>query len=171
MASTKSSTTALILCGKIPGHIEPMINLLRSDGYDVIHNVRTLPSALLELPALLRTTVGCETQPPSSGFGSNATAASAEDRTPGSEVKAVVVGGGYSPEEFEEIKGACDGVKELPFFRADVTKKRSDGQEAQGGAAGPPPVEELKGRLVQALKAADTAAGEGGGWQPGVYLF
>jgi hypothetical protein len=57
----------------------------------------------------------------------------------------------------------------LPYFRADVNKKRSDGQEAQGGAAGPPPVEELTGRLVEALKAAES--GEGKGWKAGVYLF
>jgi hypothetical protein len=34
MASTESSIPALILCGKVPGHIEPVIKLLLKDGYD-----------------------------------------------------------------------------------------------------------------------------------------
>ena len=81
---------------------------------------------------------------------------------PGKDVQAVIVGGGFSPQDFDAIKSAVDAVKPMPFFRADVSR-------APPGATGPPPPEKLKERTVASMEEARK---EGGGqWKPGVYLF
>ena len=48
----------------------------------------------------------------------------------------------------------------MPFFRADVTKKRDGGK-----VEGPPPVEELSRRVMEALGGGE------GEWVAGVVLF
>lgn len=120
----------------------------------VIHVVRSAESATTELPALLKG----ESVKPSSGFGSNVDASTP---TSGTEVKAVIVGGGYSPEEFETIKAAVDGVKPLPFVRADTSKPRP-----AGAPPGPPPPSEIRERVLATLEEA-----KGKGWEAGLYLF
>lgn len=121
----------------------------------VIHVCNALTGALDELPKLL----SGETVVPSSGFGSNT---SKSTPTSGSEIKGIIIGGGYSPDDAEQIKAACDQIKPLPIFRADTTKKRPD------GVSGPPNPEELKRRVMEAF---ETAKGGDGQWQPGVHLF
>ncbi|ETN38574.1 uncharacterized protein HMPREF1541_06611 [Cyphellophora europaea CBS 101466] len=151
--------TALVLCGKMPAHIQGLSKLLAPDGYDIIHVCSTLPSALSELPALL----GDQTPPPtpSSGYGSNLTSATP---IPGTAVRAILVGGGYSPDDFAQIKNACDAVRPLPYFRADISKPRPDG----AAPTGPPAPEELRRRVLEAMAGAER---EGQGWKAGVYLF
>ncbi|KAI9879113.1 MAG: hypothetical protein M1823_006873 [Watsoniomyces obsoletus] len=143
----------LILCGKIEGNIKSMCASLAPE-YDIIHVVRTTDDAKSELPALLKG----DSVKPSSGFGSNTDASSP---TSGTEVKAVIVGGGYSPDEFEAIKSAVDGTKPLPFIRADTSKPRP-----AGAPPGPPPPSEIRERLMKALEEA-----KGKGWEAGLYLF
>ena len=120
----------------------------------VIHVVRDTQSAQTELPALLKG----ESVTPSSGFGSNVDNSSP---TSGNEVKAVIVGGGYSPEEFDAIKAAVDSVKPLPFVRADTSKPRP-----AGAPPGPPQPSEIRERVTKALGEA-----KGKGWEAGLYLF
>lgn len=120
----------------------------------VIHVVQNAEAATAELPALLKG----ESVKPSSGFGSNV---SASTPTSGTEVKGVIVGGGYSPEEFEAIKKAVDGIKALPFVRADTSKPRP-----AGAPPGPPGPSEIRERVQKALEEA-----KGKGWEAGVYLF
>jgi hypothetical protein len=120
----------------------------------VIHVCQNADSATSELPALLKG----ESIKPSSGFGSNA---SASTPTSGTELKGIIIGGGYSPEEFEAIKKAVDGVKPLPFLRADTSKPRP-----AGAPPGPPPPEEIRKRVLEQLEIA-----KGKGWEAGLYLF
>ena len=120
----------------------------------VIHVCRTTDDAKNELPAFLKG----ESVKPSSGFGTNVDNSSP---TSGTEVKAVIVGGGYSPEEFEAIKAAVDGSKPLPFIRADTSKPRP-----AGAPPGPPGPAELRERITKALDEA-----KGKGWEAGLYLF
>lgn len=116
-----------------------------------------MTAALTELPALLAG--GSPT--PSSGYGSNAKTTGTP--TPGSSVRGILIGGGYSPDDVEQIKAACDKAKALPFFRADTSKPRPE-----GAPPGPPPVEELTKRVLESFEGATK---EGDGWAPGVYFF
>jgi hypothetical protein len=120
----------------------------------VIHVVRSVDDAKSELPALLKG----EKVTPASGFGSNVDNSSPVS---GTEVKAVIVGGGYSPEDFDAIKAVVDEVKPLPFVRADTSKPRP-----AGAPPGPPGPAEIRERVTKALAEADAK-----GWEPGLYLF
>lgn len=79
-------------------------------------------------------------------------------------MRGIVIGGGYSPDDVEQIKAACDPTKPVAFFRADTTKPRP-----ADAPPGPPPVEEITKRVLASFKAA-TKEGEEG-WAPGVYFF
>jgi hypothetical protein len=109
-------------------------------------------TATSELPALLR---GSKVVP-SSGYGSNVT--NEESKIP----VVIVVGGAFPQSDFEQIVQACNAVRPLPIFRADVTKNTSTG--------GPPSAQELVDRVVKAMD--EVAAGKGAGaWEPGVYFY
>ncbi len=120
----------------------------------VVHVCRTTDDARNELPTFLKG----ESIKPSSGFGSNVDSSSP---TSGTAVKAIIVGGGYSPEEFEAIKAAVNGAKPLPFIRADTSKPRP-----AGAPPGPPGPAELRERITKALEEA-----KGKEWEAGLYLF
>lgn len=116
-----------------------------------MHHCNSVETGASELPALLK---GSKVIP-STGVGSNAT--NAESKIP----VAVVVGGGFSPEEFDKILQACNAVKLLPFFRSDTSRSKTPG---------PPPPDELKRRLLESMDEA--AKGNGAGnWEAGVHLF
>ncbi|RMZ80462.1 hypothetical protein DV737_g3039, partial [Chaetothyriales sp. CBS 132003] len=133
------SKVPVLLCGKIEGHILGMTRELLPD-YDVIHNVRSIETAETEIPALLRG----EPVQPSSGFGSNH-----KSPTPvsGAQVKAVIIGGGFTPQEAQAIHKLVNDAKPLPIFRADTAR-------APPGATGPPPLQVVQERLLRAMKDA-----------------
>jgi len=98
---------------------------------------------------------------PESGQGTYAQGAPADAKDP----KAVVVGGGFSPDDFEQIRKTVDYVKVLPWFRADTSKP-------PGGAPGPPPPEKLAERITKSLDNEGRTGDDGYGvWTPGVYHF
>ena len=107
----------------------------------VVHVCHNVAQAVAELPLLL-----AGTKPkPASGLGSQSDAIPA----------AIIVGGGFAPENFDLIRAACDPVKPMPWFRT-IPK------------GGPPPPDVL----VQVIRSAlDSQFKEKGkdGVEPGVY--
>ncbi|KAH6706323.1 hypothetical protein BKA61DRAFT_660166 [Leptodontidium sp. MPI-SDFR-AT-0119] len=99
---TDSKALPVILFGKLPSVTTPQIEALLPE-IDVIHLITSLPSARIELPSLL--SLSHQPKPtithPSSGKGSNTA------RSPSQQKRAmvVIVGGGFSEEEFEELEG------------------------------------------------------------------
>ena len=78
--------------------------LPETESFTVIHNCRSVETATSEIPALLKG----EAIQPSSGFGSNHGSSSPIS---GTEVKAIIVGGGFAPEDFGAIRDAVNKVK------------------------------------------------------------
>ncbi|RMD42195.1 hypothetical protein DV735_g2959, partial [Chaetothyriales sp. CBS 134920] len=129
----------VLLLGKIEAHIAGVSRGLLPD-YDVIHNVRSVQVAESEIPALLKG----EPVQPSSGFGSNY---KSSNPVSGSQIKAVIVGGGFTPEEFQTIEKIINGARPLPIFRADTSR-------VPPNVTGPPPIELITQRILGALKEA-----------------
>ena len=121
----------------------------------VIHVCREVPAAIEEIPALLQG----EPVKASSGYGSNVHSSSPVS---GKVVHAIVVGGGFSTDDFDEIKTAVDKVKLMPYFRGDVNRA------FQGKAPkGLPDPSDLIKRLKPELERCkdDTI------WENGVYMW
>ncbi|RMZ79145.1 hypothetical protein DV738_g3512, partial [Chaetothyriales sp. CBS 135597] len=136
------SKVPVLLLGKIEGHIVAVSRGLLPE-YDVIHNVRSVEAAESEIPALLKG----EPVQPSSGFGSNY---KSSNPVSGSLIKAVIVGGGFTPEEFQTVEKIVNDARPLPIFRADTSR-------APPNATGPPPTDVITGRILRALKDARNA--------------
>ncbi|KAH0836210.1 hypothetical protein FOPE_04489 [Fonsecaea pedrosoi] len=129
---------AAVLCGKHAQLTEYMLKNL-------------LPKIeVSEIPGLLKGSVS----PPSSGLGSNAEGAGRSD------ISLIIIGGGFSPEDFQAIKSAADSVKPLPLFCADTSKVPA--------GAGPPPPELIKKRMLDAIEKEEKGEGE---WAPGLYMY
>ncbi|EXJ96104.1 hypothetical protein A1O1_01230 [Capronia coronata CBS 617.96] len=140
---------AAVLCGRVPHHVEYMVkNLLPK--IEVVLACTTVDAAVMEIPALLKGSVSA----PSSGLGTNAEGSNRSD------VGLIIVGGGYSPEEFQRIRAAVEAVKAVPFFVADTSKTPA--------GAGPPSTEVIKKRIMESIEAEEKGEGE---WAPGVYKF
>ena len=104
--------------------------------YEIVHGATDLPSALAELPALAGGDLSIK---PSSGLGTNATAATPQAP------KAIIIGGGVPEDEFEQIKTAITGVPVIRVTREDV---------AAAGGTGPDPA-----LIAKLFKDKLTAAG------------
>ncbi|OAL29466.1 hypothetical protein AYO20_09203 [Fonsecaea nubica] len=140
---------AAVLCGKHPQLTEYMLkNLLPK--IEVVHVCNSTDTAVSEIPGLLKGTVS----PPSSGLGSNAEGAGRSD------ISLIIIGGGFTPEDFQAIKSAADSVKPLPLFCADTSKVPA--------GAGPPPPELIKKRMLDAIEKEEKGEGE---WAPGLYMY
>ncbi|KAK5655572.1 hypothetical protein OQA88_5503 [Cercophora sp. LCS_1] len=111
------------------------VNAQLAPEYEIVHGATDLAAALSELPAL----VGGDTSvTPSSGLGTNATAATKQ--VP----KAVIVGGGVPASEVDQLKAAISGVPIIQVSKEDV---------AAAGGTGPDPVlitKLIKEKLVAA---------------------
>lgn len=71
-----------------------------------------MEAAISEIPRVLRG----EAVVPASGAGSNTTVPADERRVP----KAVIVGGAFTPEEFEVVRKA--DVKSVPWMKVELSK-------------------------------------------------
>ena len=158
---------AAILCGKNPKMSEFMIKNLapKIEGKSsnkhlnsnplltlhppVVHVCSTLEDATKEIPALL----AGETPTPSSGLGSNAEGSSRSD------VSMIIIGGGYSKDDFQAIKSAADAVKPVAIFVADVSKTVGPGPPAPGV---------IKERMMESIEKEEKGEGE---WAPGMYMY
>ncbi len=107
-------------------------------------------AALSEIPALLKG----DKITPSSGLGSNATG---DVRT---DISLIIIGA-FAPPDVQEIQSAAQGVRPIPIFLADTSKK-SPGQQ------GPPTIEMILQRILETINAAEQGEGN---WAPGVYKF
>ncbi|KAJ9496492.1 hypothetical protein LTR67_006315 [Exophiala xenobiotica] len=140
---------AAILCGRDPSHTEHLIEHLSSK-VQVVHVCANTETALSEIPSLLKG----DKITPSSGQGSNATG---DVRT---DISLIIIGA-FAPPDVQAIEGAAQGVKPMPIFLADTSKK-SPGQQ------GPPTIEMIQQRILESINAAEEGEGN---WAPGVYKF
>jgi hypothetical protein len=151
--------TYLALCGKLPTHVQGLSTLLQPKNYNIIHVCTSLQTAVSELPQLLASSSSSAPPKPSSGYGSNATIDGS--LVDGSQLSAILIGGGFSAEDVQLIKATTDKVREVPVFRADTSVRRDP------GAVGPPKVEEIADRVLEALERER----EGEAFKMGVHLF
>ncbi|KAI0450383.1 hypothetical protein F5B21DRAFT_508224 [Xylaria acuta] len=99
----------IIVCGKTEHIGRGVIAGLKPE-YDVIHFVMTPESGAVQVPAILK-----GSQPPSSD---SALGSKDYSRPP----VAVILGGGFDDADFGVIRKAAEGIKPLPWLRADLAK-------------------------------------------------
>ncbi|KAJ9602499.1 hypothetical protein H2200_013042 [Cladophialophora chaetospira] len=139
---------AAILCGREPKLAEAMVRNL-SPKIEVVHVCTTQETAMSEIPALLRG----ETITAASGLGTNAEGASRTD------VSLIILGGGNSKDNVEEIKAAADAVKPLPLLWADVSKMSGGGRPSPEG---------IRDRIFECLEREGK---DGGAPAPGIHMW
>ena len=108
----------------------------------MIHVVHDVSIATLELPKLF----AGEADKPSSGLGSNTTNASIATSGRHPVPKAIIVGGGFTPDEFDELR-TISGAGNLPWLRADVS------------AGGPSSGDEIASRIKKCFAEHDLVPG------------
>ncbi|KAI1848444.1 hypothetical protein JX265_008774 [Neoarthrinium moseri] len=127
MAST--APIPVLLCGKIPSHVQATTDILKPE-YRVIKVCTDPAEARAAVTALLSPSI----------------ATPSIDGTDYPRPRIVIMGGGYSPQVFSEIYDNVDGAKTVPWIRPVGTKP-----DGPGLPAGPPPAEEIAGRVRKAL--------------------
>ncbi|PVH70456.1 hypothetical protein DL98DRAFT_661158 [Cadophora sp. DSE1049] len=120
-----SDGVPVVLFGKLPLVTTPQTEALLPE-VDVIHLIESVRTAQAELPLLLSpspspspspsttTSPQSKTITPASQKGSNTHRPPTQQRRP----LAVIVGGGFTPEEFEELR-KLEGSESVPWLRAD----------------------------------------------------
>ncbi|KAK0111176.1 hypothetical protein ONS95_001552 [Cadophora gregata] len=103
----------VVLFGKLPVVTTPMTEALKPE-VDVIHLIESVTTARSELPLILSSSSKPNKITPTSQTGSNTLRPDSEQRRP----VAVIVGGGFTPEEFEELRG-LEGGETVTWLRAD----------------------------------------------------
>ncbi|KAG4424620.1 hypothetical protein IFR04_002330, partial [Cadophora malorum] len=112
-----SQALPVVLFGKLPLVTTTQTEALLPE-IDVIHLIESLSTAKSELSLLLSPSSSPSIPPqpitPASKKGSNTQRPPSHQRRP----LAVIVGGGFTPEEFEELR-EIEGAESVPWLRAD----------------------------------------------------
>ncbi|KAL2427228.1 hypothetical protein ABEF95_003163 [Exophiala dermatitidis] len=148
-SATKAPANA-VLCGKVPHHVEYMVKNLMPK-IEIVHVCMTADAAVAEIPTLLQG----NPITPSSGYGTNA-----DHNAIKTDVKLIIVGGGWPEEERQTILKTIEANRPVPVFVADTSKTQP--------GAGPPSTDAIKKRILDSVEAAEKGDGE---WVPGVYSF
>ncbi|KAL5335911.1 hypothetical protein BJX70DRAFT_401103 [Aspergillus crustosus] len=139
----------VILCGRTEKIASVVIPALQP-GIEVIHFIQSTPSALSQIPSLLR---GTTAVPSDTAFGTKNYTRPAQ---------AIILGAGYTDEDIESMRAVSvgDEFQGVAWIRADVTKPT------------PPLGPEYARDAVERVKAAFKRVEEEGGLgRDGVYLY
>ncbi|KAL4871874.1 hypothetical protein BDV12DRAFT_163276 [Aspergillus spectabilis] len=139
----------IILCGRTEKLASVVIPALAPE-IEVIHFIQTTPSAITQIPAILR---GDPTVPSDTDFGS-------KNYTWGA--SAIVLGAGYTDEDIEAMRAASvgEGFKGVAWLKSDLTKPT------------PPLGPEYARNAVERVKAAVAKIKEKAGLEgDGVFLY
>eukprot|EP01111_Echinosteliopsis_oligospora_P008551 TRINITY_DN2431_c0_g1_i1.p1 TRINITY_DN2431_c0_g1~~TRINITY_DN2431_c0_g1_i1.p1 ORF type:complete len:147 (+),score=52.63 TRINITY_DN2431_c0_g1_i1:28-441(+) len=131
-----ATPTPILLCGKMQGHIQATCSIVQPD-FRVIKVCSTLEDANSNITTHM--------------------SSSAPEKP-----KIIVMGGGFSNEDFKSIYDNVPGANSVPWIRPIGTKEGAGGGPPQGG---PPPADEVAARLRKVLDAHldDIKSGKGAG--------
>ncbi|KAK6065522.1 hypothetical protein SCUP234_11338 [Seiridium cupressi] len=138
-----SSPIPVLLCGEFPSHIQATTEIVKPE-YRVIKVCRS--------PAEAESTITSLVSP--------STTSATIDGVDYPRPRVIIMGGGYSPADFAAIYDTVDGAKSMPWVRPIGTKPGGPGLPA-----GPPPAEEIAGRVRRTLDehAEEIREGKGAG--------
>ncbi|ORY16119.1 hypothetical protein BCR34DRAFT_584577 [Clohesyomyces aquaticus] len=103
------SPLPVVICGKNPA-IAAIVKDTLQPAYEAIHIITSVEQGTTDIPLLLTG----KTPPNHAGNGGTKKYASVP--------VAIITGGGYDDEAFDTLKAACKDVKEVPWFRPDMSR-------------------------------------------------